>query len=82
MATTLLVVAGAAATVVAAAATGDAKGAAHAIAPGLKVALAHVPSWTHAYQVLSERLAALEKGLANVEGAAKRAIAYAYGHGR
>ena len=41
-------------------ATGDANAAVEAakqIAPhGLQVALSHVPSWTHAHQVLSEHL--------------------------
>ncbi|MEM0074830.1 MAG: hypothetical protein QXR69_02740 [Conexivisphaerales archaeon] len=43
-----------------AAATGDlntaAQMAANAVPPGLHIALAHVPSWTHAHQVLTEHL--------------------------
>jgi Na+-driven multidrug efflux pump len=30
--------------------------AAHAIPPGLHVALSHVPSWTHAHEVLAQHL--------------------------
>ncbi len=90
MVTTTLAIAalGAAATAAAATASGDASHALHAIAPGLKIALAHVPGWTHAYQVLTERLSALEKdlssgsGLANAGRAAGRAISHAFGHGR
>ncbi len=50
---------GLAATATTAAATGDASAvvsAAHAIPPGLHVALSHVPSASHAYQVLTQHL--------------------------
>ncbi len=32
-----------------AAATGEASAVAHLLPPGIKVALAHIPSWSHAY---------------------------------
>jgi len=50
---------GLAAAAATAAATGDASAvvnAVHAIPPGLHVALAHVPSASHAHQVLSQHL--------------------------
>lgn len=50
---------GLAATTTTAVATGDASAAAnavHAVPPGLHVALSHVPSTSHAYEVLKEHL--------------------------
>jgi hypothetical protein len=50
---------GVAATATTAVATGDASAlahAAHAVPPGLKVALSHVPSTSHAYEVLKQHL--------------------------
>lgn len=37
-------------------ATGDASMLANSIPPGLHVALSHVPTWTHAHQVLTSHL--------------------------
>ena len=50
---------GLAATATTAAATGDASGLAahaHLVPPGLNVALSHVPSASHAYEVLKQHL--------------------------
>ena len=50
---------GVAATATTAVATGDASvlaHAAHAVPPGLRVALSHVPSMSHAYDVLKQHL--------------------------
>jgi len=55
----LAVLGGAAATATTAVVTGDAStlaNAAHAVPPGLKVALAHVPSTSHAFDVLKQHL--------------------------
>lgn len=55
----LAAVGGLAATATTAVATGDASAAAsaaHAVPPGLQVALAHVPSSSHAFDVLKQHL--------------------------
>ena len=55
----LAVLGGAAATATTAVVTGDASAltyAAHAVPPGLKVALAHVPSSSHAFDVLKQHI--------------------------
>lgn len=76
-----------------AAATGDASAAAnvaHAAAPpGLKIALAHVPSATHAHQVLTQHLSAYTQngsigagGAAGVGAAVKKALAHGLGNVR
>jgi hypothetical protein len=63
MVSTILLAAmgGLAATTTTAVATGDASGvasaAAHAVPPGLQVALSHVPSASHAFEVLKTHLA-------------------------
>lgn len=57
--TIMLAAIGGAAAATTALATGNtvvATGVAHAIPPGLKVALAHVPSWTKAHEVISEKV--------------------------
>ncbi len=51
-----------AAAAAAAAAAGDASGVANVLPPGLKIALAHVPSWSHAYQVLTQHLQGSQQG--------------------
>ena len=61
MVSTLIVavLGGVAATATTAAATGDASAlahAAHAVPPGLQIALAHVPSASQAYEVLKQHL--------------------------
>lgn len=57
-----------------AATTGDAStvvSAIHVAPPGLHVALSHVPSWTHAYQVLTQHLSAYaQNGGASAAGTA------------
>jgi hypothetical protein len=51
--------------------TGDASAAVHAAPHGLQVALAHVPSWTHAHQVLTQHLSAYtQNGGAGAAGTA------------
>ena len=48
-----------------------ASAAVHAAPHGLQVALAHVPSWTHAYQVLTQHLSAYtQNGGAGAAGTA------------
>ncbi len=74
---------GAAATTAAtAAATGEASAAVHLFAPGLKVALTHVQSWSHAYQILTQHLSALgENGVGGI-GTGMKAFARGLAHGR
>ncbi|MDG6902929.1 MAG: hypothetical protein JRM80_13350 [Nitrososphaerota archaeon] len=72
------VLGGVAATATTAAATGDASAlvhAAHAVPPGLQVALSHVPSTSEAYQILKQHLS-LYAGTGSA-GAAAGAV----GHG-
>ena len=74
---------GVAATATAAAATGNASaaaGAVHAIPPGLHVALAHVPSASHAYEVLKGHLS-LYAGSGAAGAAATGGVAAAARHG-
>jgi len=88
VASIVLAAVGAAAAAAATASHGNATDAIQAIPPGLKIALAHVPSWTHAYHVLMQHLAALAQGVssghgtANASDAAKKAIAHAFGHAK
>lgn len=73
---------GVAATATTAAATGDASAAVnavHAIPPGLHVALSHVPSASHAYEVLKQHLALY--GSAGGAGTATTGVAAAVKHG-
>jgi len=50
---------------------GDASAAVHAAPHGLQVALAHVPSWTQAHQVLTQHLSAYtQNGGAGAAGTA------------
>jgi hypothetical protein len=76
-----------------AAATGDASAAANvvrmAVAPGLKIALAHVPSLTHGHQVLTQHLSAYTQngstgqgGTAGIGTVVKNALAHGLGHAR
>lgn len=74
---------GLAATVTTAVATGDASAAAnaaHAVPPGLNVALSHVPSTSHAFEVLKQHLS-LYAGTAGSGTAATGAAAAAVRHG-
>ena len=51
--------------------TGDASASVNAAPHGLQVALSHVPSWTHAYQVLTQHLSAYtQNGGAGAAGTA------------
>ena len=66
---------GLAAAAVTAVSTGDASAAVNQQPHGLQVALAHVPSWTHAHQVLTQHLSAYTQnagagaaGTAGLEG--------------
>ena len=64
-------------------ATGDASAAVnavHAIPPGLHVALSHVPSTSHAYQVLQQHLS-LYAGTGTAGTAATGGVATAVKHG-
>ncbi len=73
---------GVAATATTAVATGDASAvasAAHAVPPGLQVALSPVPSASHAYQVLKEHLS-LYAGTGTA-GTAASGVAAAVKHG-
>lgn len=73
---------------VAAAANGDASHLMQTIAPGLKTAVAKVPNWTHAYQVLTAHISALAKDVStktrvgNAVGAGWKAVSHGFGHGR
>jgi hypothetical protein len=85
MVSTLLVAAlgGVAATATTAVATGDASTAAnaiHAVPPGLHVALAHVPSASHAFEVLKQHLS-LYAGTGTAGTAAAGGTAAAARHG-
>ena len=68
-------------------ATGDASaatGMVHAaLPPGLKIALSHVPSWTHAYEILTRHLSSYGAsgsagagGPAGIGAAVKNALAH------
>ncbi len=79
----LAVLGGLAATATTAAATGDASAlanAAHIVPPGLHVALSHVPSTSHAYEVLKEHLS-LYAGAGGTGGVATAGAAAALKHG-
>jgi hypothetical protein len=79
----LAVLGGAAATATTAVATGDASSAvaaAHAVPPGLQVALSHVPATSHAYEVLKQHLA-LYAGTGTTGTAATGGAAAAIKHG-
>ncbi len=74
---------GLAATATTAAATGDASAlanAAHVVPPGLHVALSHVPSASHAYQVLQQHLS-LYAGSSGGGAAVTGGVAAAAKHG-
>jgi len=74
---------GVAATATTAVATGDASTlahAAHAVPPGLKVALSHVPSTFHAYDVLKQH-PSLYAGTGTAGTAAIGGVAAAVKHG-
>ncbi len=74
---------GMAATATTAVATGDASAAAnavHAVPPGLHVALSHVPSTSHAYEVLKQHLS-LYAGTGTAGTAATGGVATAVKHG-
>jgi hypothetical protein len=73
---------GVAATATTAVATGDASSlahAAHAVPPGLHVALSHVPSASHAHEVLMQHLSIY--GGAGTAGTAASGVAAAIKHG-
>ncbi len=79
----LAVLGGAAATATTAVATGDASSAVaavHAVPPGLHVALSHVPSTSHAYEVLRQHLS-LYAGTGTAGTAATGGAAAAVKHG-
>ena len=79
----LAAVGGLAATATTAVATGDASGAvsaAHAVPPGLHVALSHVPSTSHAFEVLKQHLS-LYAGSGTAGTAATGGAAAAVKHG-
>jgi hypothetical protein len=85
MVSTLVIAAlgGVAATTTTAVATGDASAVAnalHSVPPGLHVALAHVPSTSHAYDVLKEHLS-LYAGAGSTGTAATGGVAAAIRHG-
>jgi len=86
MVTTIVLAAlgGAVATATTAVATGDASTAAnvavHVVPPGLNVALAHVPSTSHAYEVLKQHLS-LYAGTGAAGTAATGGVAAAVRHG-
>ncbi len=74
---------GAAATATTAVATGDAStavAAVHTVPPGLHVALSHVPSTSHAYEVLKQHLS-LYAGSGSAGTAATGGVAAAIKHG-
>ncbi len=74
---------GVAATATTAVATGDASGlaqAAHTVPPGLQVALSHVPSTSHAFEVLKQHLS-LYAGTGSAGTAATGGVAAAIRHG-
>lgn len=74
---------GVAATATTAVATGDASAAAnavHAVPPGLHVALSHVPSTSHAFDVLKQHLS-LYAGTGTAGTAATGGVAAAVRHG-
>ena len=79
----LAVLRGVAATATTAIATGDASTLAHAaqtVPPGLQVALSHVPSASHAYEVLQQHLS-LYAGAGTAGTAATGGAAAAVRHG-
>jgi hypothetical protein len=79
----LAAVGGLAATATTAVATGDASAAAnaaHAVPPGLQVALSHVPSTSHAFEVLKQHLS-LYAGSGTAGTAATGGAAAAAKHG-
>ncbi len=79
----LAVLGGAAATATTAVATGDAStavAAVHTVPPGLHVALSHVPSTSHAYEVLKQHLS-LYAGSGSTGMAATGGAAAAIKHG-
>ena len=79
----LAAIGGLAATATAAVATGDASAAAnamHTVPPGLHVALSHVPSASHAYDVLTQHLS-LYAGSGTAGTAATGGVAAATRHG-
>ncbi len=79
----LAVLGGVAATATTAVATGDASSAvaaAHAAPPGLQVALSHVPSTSHAFEVLKQHLS-LYAGAGTTGTAATGGVAAAVKHG-
>lgn len=79
----LAMLGGVAATATTAVATGDALAAAnavHAVPPGLHVALSHVPSTSHAYEVLKQHLS-LYAGTETAGTAATGGMAAAVKHG-
>lgn len=79
----LAVLGGLAATTTTAVATGDASAianAAHVVPPGLHVALSHVPSASHAYQVLQQHLS-LYAGSGGAGTAAAGGVAAVVKHG-
>lgn len=79
----LAAVGGLAATATTAVATGDASALAHAsqaVPPGLHVALSHVPSASHAYEVLKQHLS-LYAGSGSAGTAATGGAAAAVKHG-
>ena len=85
MVSTILLAAlgGVAATATTAVATGDASAlahAAHTVPPGLQVALSHVPSTSHAYEVLRQHLS-LYAGAGTAGTAATGGAAAAVKHG-
>ncbi len=77
---------GAAATAATAAATGGASAAVNALPAGLKVALAHVPSWSQAYQILTQHLSAYGQnastGAAGIGAALHKALVHGIAHAR
>ncbi len=81
----LAVLGGVAATATTAVATGDASAAAnavhaaHAVPPGLHVALSHVPSTSHAYEVLKQHLSVYAG--TGTAGTAATGLAAAIRHG-
>jgi hypothetical protein len=79
---TVLAAIGGAAAATTALATGNtavATGAMHAIPPGLKVALAHVPSWTKAHEIIGQKVA--EYLQSSGVGATAAGLAEAVKHG-
>lgn len=62
---------------IAAAAHGNPAAVAHTLPPGLSVALSHVPSWTHAHAVLSQKVSSYAAG--GTAGGSAGAVAGALG---